>query len=136
MQLSDSPLHIPSICLETHLIRRLSCLPLAASPPSSAPQANKVSPHCPFPFPSSYNRSLHINTSPGGSVITALLADGIFTPRAVTRSASSPAAQALLDRGCEVVEANLGDQEAVTRAVEGAECVFGVSGEAVLVRDS
>ncbi|KAL1675152.1 hypothetical protein EV122DRAFT_254040 [Schizophyllum commune] len=63
----------------------------------------------------------------GGSVITALLANGIFTPRAVTRSASSPTAQALRDCGCEVVEANLGDREAVRRAMEGAESVFGVT---------
>ncbi|KAL1757071.1 hypothetical protein FB107DRAFT_289580 [Schizophyllum commune] len=63
----------------------------------------------------------------GGSVITALLADGTFTPRAVTRSANSPAAQALTARGCEIVEANTGDKDAVRRAVEGAECVFGVT---------
>lgn len=67
-------------------------------------------------------------TPSGGSVINALLADGIFTPRAVTRSTNSPAAKALEARGCEVVEADLGSKEAVRRAVEGAECVFGVSG--------
>ncbi|KAI5828653.1 NAD(P)-binding protein [Schizophyllum commune Tattone D] len=59
----------------------------------------------------------------GGSVVDALLADGIFTPRAVTRDANSAAARALEARGCEVVEANTADKEAVRRAVEGAECV-------------
>ncbi|KAI5888909.1 NAD(P)-binding protein [Schizophyllum commune H4-8] len=63
----------------------------------------------------------------GGSVINALLADGVFTPRAVTRSTNSPAAKALEARGCEVVDADLGSKEAVRRAVEGAECVFGVT---------
>ncbi|KAI5887676.1 NAD(P)-binding protein [Schizophyllum commune H4-8] len=58
----------------------------------------------------------------GGSVIDALLADDIFTPRAVTRDASSAAAKALEARGCEVVEANAADKEAVRRAVQGAEC--------------
>ncbi|KAL1692601.1 hypothetical protein GGG16DRAFT_123900 [Schizophyllum commune] len=63
----------------------------------------------------------------GGSVVDALLADGIFTPRAVTRDANSAAARALEARGCEVVEANTADKEAVRRAVEGAECVFAVT---------
>ena len=68
-----------------------------------------------------------IDHSIGGSVVDALLADGIFTPRAVTRDANSAAARALEARGCEVVEANTADKEAVRRAVEGAECVFAVS---------
>ncbi|TRM63796.1 hypothetical protein BD626DRAFT_401773 [Schizophyllum amplum] len=57
----------------------------------------------------------------GSSVIRALLKDGFFTPRAVTRNANSEAARAL---GCEVVEASYGDKDALKKAVTGAECVF------------
>ncbi|KAI5886365.1 NAD(P)-binding protein [Schizophyllum commune H4-8] len=60
----------------------------------------------------------------GSSVVNALLADGTFTPRAVTTDARSDAARALVDRGCEVVEAKFDDREAIQRAVTGAECVF------------
>ncbi|KAL1678401.1 hypothetical protein EV122DRAFT_290338 [Schizophyllum commune] len=60
----------------------------------------------------------------GSSVVNALLSDGTFTPRAVTTDASSDAAKALADRGCEVVEAKFDDKEAIERAVTGAECVF------------
>lgn len=63
----------------------------------------------------------------GSSVVDALLSEGIFVPRAVTRSAGSTAAKALAARGCEVVEADACDKEAVRRAVDGAECVFGVT---------
>ncbi|KAL1717771.1 hypothetical protein EV715DRAFT_291892 [Schizophyllum commune] len=60
----------------------------------------------------------------GSSVVNALLSDGTFTPRAVTTDASSDAAKALADKGCEVVEAKFDDKEAIERAVTGAECVF------------
>ncbi|KAL1745822.1 hypothetical protein HDZ31DRAFT_62797 [Schizophyllum fasciatum] len=59
----------------------------------------------------------------GSSVIRALLKDGTFTPRAVTRDANSDAAKALLKQGCEVVAAKLDDKDAVKKAVTGAECV-------------
>ena len=59
--------------------------------------------------------------------MNALLSDGTFTPRAVTTDANSDAAKALADRGCEVVEANFDDKNAIERAVTGAECVFLVS---------
>ncbi|TRM63873.1 hypothetical protein BD626DRAFT_629649 [Schizophyllum amplum] len=57
----------------------------------------------------------------GSSAIRALLKDGTFTLRAVTRNANSEAARAL---GCEVVEATFGDKDAIKKAVTGAECVF------------
>ncbi|KAL1742337.1 hypothetical protein HDZ31DRAFT_43470 [Schizophyllum fasciatum] len=60
----------------------------------------------------------------GGSAIDALLKDGTFTPRAVTRSAGSAAARALASKGVEIAEAALNDKAAVARAVAGAECVF------------
>ena len=66
---------------------------------------------------------LHLMTSPGSSVIRALLKDGTFTPRAVTRDATSDAAQALLKQGCEVVEVQLDNKESVKKAVTGAEVV-------------
>ena len=66
---------------------------------------------------------LHLITSPGSSVIRALLKDGTFTPRAVTRDATSDAAQALLKQGCEVVEVQLDNKESVKKAVTGAEVV-------------
>lgn len=60
----------------------------------------------------------------GTSACRALIADGTFKPRAVTRDASSASARALADIGCEVVEARFDDKEALKRAVTGAECVF------------
>ena len=54
----------------------------------------------------------------------ALLKDGIFKPRAVTRNAKSESARNLAELGCEIAEADLGDKEAVKKAVTGAECVF------------
>jgi uncharacterized protein YbjT (DUF2867 family) len=59
-------------------------------------------------------------------VIDTLLADKTFTPRAVTRNASSDAAKLLASRGAEVVEADLWDRESVKRALVGCEAVFGV----------
>lgn len=56
----------------------------------------------------------------------ALLADGTFTPRAVTRNLESDAAKKLKARGAEVVRADLGDKESIKKAVAGSEGVFGV----------
>lgn len=63
----------------------------------------------------------------GTSVVQALLKDGTFKPRAVTRSANSDAARSLAALGAEVVEAAFDDKDALQRAVTGAECVFLVS---------
>ena len=57
-------------------------------------------------------------------MVHALLKDGIFKPRAVTRHANSESAKKLAALGCEIAEAELADKEAVKRAVTGAECVF------------
>ncbi|EGN94230.1 hypothetical protein SERLA73DRAFT_144746, partial [Serpula lacrymans var. lacrymans S7.3] len=48
-------------------------------------------------------------------------------PRAITRNVSSDAAQSLRNRGAEVVEADLFDTESIKVALDGCECVFGVT---------
>ncbi|KII90698.1 hypothetical protein PLICRDRAFT_39272 [Plicaturopsis crispa FD-325 SS-3] len=63
----------------------------------------------------------------GSSVISALLADGTFTPRAVTRNVSSEASQKLKARGVEVVQGDLWDKESLKKALAGSEGVFGVT---------
>lgn len=60
-------------------------------------------------------------------MITTLLKDGTFTLRAVTRNASSEAAQNLQVQGVETVEANLRDLGSLRKAISGSECVFGVT---------
>jgi NmrA-like family len=62
----------------------------------------------------------------GSSVVDALLADKTFTPRAVTRNASSEAAKKLASRGVQVVTADLWDKVSITDALAGCEGVFGV----------
>ncbi|KAJ7464173.1 hypothetical protein FB451DRAFT_1042586 [Mycena latifolia] len=61
----------------------------------------------------------------GSSVIDAVLADGKYTPRAVSRSVDSPASKALIAKGVEVVRADLFDFESVKAAIRGSEAVFG-----------
>jgi hypothetical protein len=60
------------------------------------------------------------------SLVDALLADKTFTPRAVTRNASSEAAKKLASRGVQVVTADLWDKVSITDALAGCEGVFGV----------
>ncbi|KZV93492.1 NAD(P)-binding protein [Exidia glandulosa HHB12029] len=61
----------------------------------------------------------------GGSVAKYLLEDGTFAVRAVTRNAASPAAQALKEKGAEVVEADLNKPDTIPGVLSGA---YGVSG--------
>jgi len=63
----------------------------------------------------------------GGSVAKFLLKDGTFKVRAVTRKLDSPAAQALVQQGAEVVQADLEDKASVTKALTGAYGVFGLT---------
>jgi uncharacterized protein YbjT (DUF2867 family) len=56
----------------------------------------------------------------GGAVARALLADGNFAVRAVTRNMHSPKAEALTALGAEVVQASLDDQDSLLAAVDGA----------------
>lgn len=60
----------------------------------------------------------------GSAVVHALLKDGTFTPRAVTRDVNSTSALSLAQLGAEVVAADFGDKEALKNAVAGAEVVF------------
>jgi len=59
--------------------------------------------------------------------VNAILADGTFVPRAVTRNTSSEKALKLKAQGVEVVEADLWDVESLKKAIAGSECIFGVS---------
>ncbi|KAF7320716.1 NmrA domain-containing protein [Mycena chlorophos] len=63
----------------------------------------------------------------GSAVVDAVLADGTFTPRAISRSVDSEKSKALAARGVEVVAANLFDKESVKKAFRGSEVVFGVT---------
>ena len=58
----------------------------------------------------------------GGGLAGAILDDsrGEFTCRALTRDPSSPAAQALADRGAEVVRADLDQEDTLSAAFDGA----------------
>lgn len=62
----------------------------------------------------------------GSSVLDAILTEGTFTPRALTRKPDSDASKALKDRGVEVVKADLSDKTSLVKALEGCEAIFGV----------
>ncbi|XP_075686867.1 nmrA-like family domain-containing protein 1 [Rhinoderma darwinii] len=63
----------------------------------------------------------------GGSVAAALLADGTFAVRAVTRDISKPAAVKLKEAGAEVVPADLDDEKSLEAALGGAYGAFVVT---------
>ncbi|KAJ7099877.1 NAD(P)-binding protein [Mycena crocata] len=63
----------------------------------------------------------------GSAVVDAVLADGKYTPRAVSRNPDSAAGNALRVKGVEVVAGNLFDKESVKDAILGSEAVFGVT---------
>jgi uncharacterized protein YbjT (DUF2867 family) len=58
----------------------------------------------------------------GGGLVEAILADpdGPFAVRALTRRTDSPAALALAERGAQFVAADLGDEDSLTKAFDGA----------------
>jgi len=60
----------------------------------------------------------------GGGVVDALLTDGTFACRAITRTVSSEKARALAERGCEVVEGDADKPDSLKKAFEGAEGAF------------
>ena len=60
-------------------------------------------------------------------MISALLKDGSFLVRGVTRNASSQNARSLEGRGATVVQADLGDEQALREAVADAFAVFAVT---------
>ncbi|KAJ7605955.1 hypothetical protein DFH06DRAFT_1384592 [Mycena polygramma] len=59
----------------------------------------------------------------GSAVLDAVLADGKYTPRAVSRSLDSDASKALTAKGVEVVVGNLFDKESLKKAIHGSEAV-------------
>ncbi|KAJ7665590.1 hypothetical protein B0H17DRAFT_1019278 [Mycena rosella] len=63
----------------------------------------------------------------GSAVLSAVLADGAFTPRAVTRNPESDSAKALKAKGVEVVKGDLFDVESLKEAIKGSDAVFGVT---------
>lgn len=63
----------------------------------------------------------------GGGMIDAILADGSFQARAVTRNPDSESSKALAQKGVEVVKADLNQPATIEKAMEGAYGVFGVT---------
>ncbi|KAJ7762873.1 hypothetical protein B0H14DRAFT_2539986 [Mycena olivaceomarginata] len=66
------------------------------------------------------------NGTQGAAVLDAVLANGKYTPRAVSRSLDSAGSKALIAKGIEVVVGNLWDKESLKTAIRGSEVVFGV----------
>ncbi|KAJ7675601.1 NmrA-like domain-containing protein [Mycena polygramma] len=63
----------------------------------------------------------------GSSVLEALLKDGTFTPRAISRDPESEAAQKLKARGVDVVKGDTADKASLVSALRGSEGVFAVT---------
>ena len=65
----------------------------------------------------------------GGGLVNTILdaAASPFQVRAVTRSAAAPKAVALADRGADVAEASLEDEDSLRAAFEGAHGAFVVT---------
>ena len=61
----------------------------------------------------------------GGAVARSLL-EGGFRVRALTRNPRKPEAQALADRGAEVVQGDMDERSSMERALEGAHGIFSV----------
>jgi uncharacterized protein YbjT (DUF2867 family) len=65
-------------------------------------------------------------SGPGAAVLSAVLGDGRYTPRAVTRNVDSAGSRALIAKGVEVVKASFWDKESLKDAMRDSEAVFGV----------
>ncbi|KAF7302377.1 NmrA domain-containing protein [Mycena chlorophos] len=63
----------------------------------------------------------------GSSVVKALLKDGTFKPRAISRNPSSDASKALQALGAEVVAGDSLDKDSLVKALQGSEAVFAVT---------
>lgn len=63
----------------------------------------------------------------GLSIVQALLADGTFVPRAITRNRNSEKALKLKTLGAEVAQADLWDIDSLKQALSGVEAVYGVT---------
>ncbi|KAK7058099.1 NmrA domain-containing protein [Favolaschia claudopus] len=67
------------------------------------------------------------NGSQGSAILQSVLADGTYTPRAVTRNLESDGSKALFAKGIEVVVGNLWDVDSLKKAMQGSEVVFGMT---------
>ncbi|KAF5554639.1 nitrogen metabolic regulation nmr [Fusarium mexicanum] len=63
----------------------------------------------------------------GGSVVKALLDDDAYRVRAITRDKTGTATKTLLDKGVEVVEADLNDISSLKAAFSGSFAIFAVT---------
>jgi uncharacterized protein YbjT (DUF2867 family) len=63
----------------------------------------------------------------GGGLVRAILADGEFAVRALTRKVDGEKARALTKLGAEVVQADLDDQASLTQAFRGAHGVYALT---------
>ncbi|KAJ8586332.1 NAD(P)-binding protein [Rhizopogon salebrosus TDB-379] len=63
----------------------------------------------------------------GSSIVQALLAEGTFIPRAITRNSNSEKAMKLKTLGAEVAQADLWDIDSLKRVLSGVEAVYGVT---------
>ncbi|KAJ7041779.1 hypothetical protein C8F04DRAFT_1078683 [Mycena alexandri] len=63
----------------------------------------------------------------GSAVVDALLKDGTFLPRAITRDPNSATSQKLKARGAQVVRGDSLNKASLVKALEGSEAVFAVT---------
>ncbi|KAJ6475114.1 hypothetical protein C8R47DRAFT_704074 [Mycena vitilis] len=63
----------------------------------------------------------------GSAVVRALLKDGTFAPRAITRDLQSEAARKLKEQGVEVVKGDALDKASLAPALHGSEAVFALT---------
>ncbi|KAJ6599750.1 hypothetical protein DFH09DRAFT_1021187 [Mycena vulgaris] len=59
----------------------------------------------------------------GASIMTAILKDGTFTPRAITRNPTSEASLSLRARGAEIFKADLADKKSMNIMVQHLSCI-------------
>ncbi|KAJ7210681.1 hypothetical protein B0H12DRAFT_408378 [Mycena haematopus] len=63
----------------------------------------------------------------GGALVEALLKDGTFVPRAISRDPESEASKRLKARGVQVVQGDTLDKAGLVTALQGSEAVFAVT---------
>ncbi|KAJ7490674.1 hypothetical protein FB451DRAFT_1513475, partial [Mycena latifolia] len=68
----------------------------------------------------------------GSAVMEALLKDGTFTPRAISRNPESEASLKLKARGLDVVKGDSGNKASLVEALRGSEAVFAVTASAFM----
>ncbi|XP_069590907.1 nmrA-like family domain-containing protein 1 isoform X2 [Ranitomeya imitator] len=114
----------------------MTCGNHAPGPSTKRRSSTSFSPHPSVCLPSSWTLVIEIFFGPikiptsqqqgaqGGSVAAALLDDGTFEVRAVTRDTSKPAAVKLKEAGAEVVFADLDDEKSLEAVLSGAYGAF------------